>query len=261
MKKRRTGFTLIELLVVIAIIAVLMGILMPVLGRVREAAKRSVCANQMRQMGIALSTYAQAYDLRLPYYDDIAHPYAVYRGDKAPYQTESGKLIPMKMAVLYETHYIADPRVFYCPSNIDPWLKFESYTNPGPWGTLPQVYNEESGSNQWVRMGYTYLPIDPRARTEPDTGAPAETARQLDRLDPYVPYMVDIINHLDVISHMRQGHAAVNALYKDGHVTLCNETRVFDDPSWALHSDDRMDHVSFYHRILQLIGGKRVPEL
>ena len=72
MKKRRTGFTLIELLVVIAIIAVLMGILMPVLGRAREVAKRSVCSNQMRQMGIALSTYAQAYDFRLPYYDDQA---------------------------------------------------------------------------------------------------------------------------------------------------------------------------------------------
>jgi prepilin-type N-terminal cleavage/methylation domain-containing protein len=151
MKMPRTGFTLIELLVVIAIIAVLMGILMPVLGRAREVAKRSVCSNQMRQMGIALSTYAQNYDFRLPYYDDIAHP--------------------------------------------------------------------------------------------------------------YVPHMVDIINHLDVISHTRQGHAAVNALYKDGHVTLCNDSIVFDDASWALHRNDQIEHVPFYHRIFQLIGGKSVPAL
>ena len=77
----------------------------------------------------------------------------------------------------------------------------------------------------------------------------------------YVPYMVDIINHLDVISHTRQNHPAVNALYKDGHVTLCNESMVFDDPSWEMHKSDRMEHVPFYHRIFQLIGGKSVPEL
>jgi prepilin-type N-terminal cleavage/methylation domain-containing protein len=261
MKMPRTGFTLIELLVVIAIIAVLMGILMPVLGRAREVAKRSVCSNQMRQMGIALSTYAQNYDFRLPYYDDIAHPYAVYRGVKPQYQTESGKLIPMKLAVLYESDYISDPRIFYCPSNIDPWLKYESYNHPGPWGTLPQVYNDENGSNQWVRMGYTYFPIDPRGKKDIDTGAPSETAKHMDRLDPYVPYMVDIINHLDVISHTRQSHAAVNALYKDGHVTLCNDSIVFDDASWALHRNDQIEHVPFYHRIFQLIGGKSVPAL
>ena len=261
MKERRFGFTLIELLVVIAIIAVLMGILLPVLGRARELAKRSVCSNQMRQMGIALSTYTQDSELRLPYYDDIAHPYAVYRGVKPQYRDENGRLIPMKLAVLYETDYITDPKIFYCPSNIDPWLKFESYNNPSPWGTLPQVYNEENGSNQWVRMGYTYFPIDPRGPKDPDTGAPVQTARRMDHLDPYVPYMVDIINHLDVISHTRQGHAAVNALYKDGHVTLCNESSVFEDPSWAIHSSDRMEHVPFYYRIFQLIGRKTVPEL
>ncbi|MCP4452522.1 MAG: type II secretion system protein [Planctomycetes bacterium] len=140
MTKQRIGFTLIELLVVIAIIAVLMGILMPVLGRAREVAKRSVCANQMRQMGIALSTYVQSYDFRLP-------------------------------------------------------------------------------------------------------------------------YMVDIINHLDVISHTRQNHPAVNALYKDGPVTLYDESVVFEDLSWDMYKNDRMEHVPFYHRIFQLIGGKSVPAL
>ena len=51
MKTEKDGFTLIELLVVIAIIAFLMGILMPALSRVREAAKRAVCSSQVRQIG------------------------------------------------------------------------------------------------------------------------------------------------------------------------------------------------------------------
>ncbi|HML75372.1 MAG TPA: type II secretion system protein [Anaerohalosphaeraceae bacterium] len=232
-KNKRHAFTLIELLVVIAIIALLLSILIPGLKRAKDYSKRVVCATRLKQIGTAMKLYADAFKEFLPDEFDLSSPpkaethrYTLYR-DNLRYA--SGKLKPLRFAYLYELDYIDVPEVFYCPGNRLDGYKYESYVKPGPWGSLPQDYNTTSGSNQWVRMGLTYYPVERNAKLNSSTHAPQEMATKYIRLHPSLPYATDIIHNRPTISHQNNKLYGLNGLYGDGHVAYCNDQAVFND--------------------------------
>lgn len=159
---RRAAFTLIELLVVIAIIAILIGLLLPAVQKVREAAARAKCTNNLKQLGLAVANYASAYQDQLPAYSTAISGYTggnvTLLTTLLPFVEQQNlyTAIQSNANSLATTQFLAPLKVYQCPS--DPSASTGQIsgsvvgptTIPSPAGSNnyacnPQLFNINSG--------------------------------------------------------------------------------------------------------------------
>lgn len=163
----RRGFTLLELLAVITVIGILAGLLLPALAAAKEAGRRAACLSNLRQMGIAIHSYAHDNEGRIPFgpkAPPFTSPSSFYPSTGAAtslLSLQNGT--PVGLGLLLQQQLAGEARVMFCPGNDQPLDTQLEIAKVGRQQAQGSYYYRHGGNTQlFDAPGDTGLPSPPR---------------------------------------------------------------------------------------------------
>jgi prepilin-type N-terminal cleavage/methylation domain-containing protein len=247
----RRAFTLVELLVVMTVVALLAAMLLPALASAKEKTRRVGCLSNLRQIGIALQSYAPDYSGRIPYgpkAPPFSNPSDFYPSTGAPtslISLQTGG--PVGLGLLLQQYISHQPKILFCPGSDQP---------VGTDAELANVGLKQAQSSYYYRHAGNTLLHD----TLDATNAPAHL--QLDNLGdnrnglPIRALTIDAmflcppalaVYGVNPSTHHRQQFADI--LFSDGHVL----SRPDGDKRFTVDLTSYGDLTSAFDRILQVL--------
>ncbi len=226
---RRSGFTLIELLVVIAIIAILAAILFPVFAQAKEAAKKSSCLSNLRQLGTAFLIYRGDSDDLWPDRRDLK---TSLPGGWKPWTTWPTSDPRAGWAAILLDPYVKNNQIWSCPSvqgKMSAITQVNQSLDAAAGSTVTRFWlwrfdRPTYGLEEfWGKSDEQLLP-DLQAAADPLVGNPQSVSEVELAVDPYFPRTVPSVPA--AIKGLSVHFGGRNRLYLDCHAGYVKDTRL-----------------------------------